>query len=400
MARGRARWKRYVDPKTYLTRAMVGLETAAPGIAGALGYYSILRPPSRLERLAEISIASPAADPPYAAAYRTLTIANVDTPTGQLGHPGHADLAPGTPSLGPLRPLETRLFAGVVPDVVVPGHTLMPADGRTGRLLSAYMSGHVNWGLAYPQPPLRTVRLPGLAWAVPPVRNYFHLLIEHILPALDALIRVPDLARGEPVSVIVSQRLPTVAYSVELMGALGIPVEIVRAKPFTAYRPERYLFAKPISATVEHFYAYTQTVAALREAAARRGDAPPPSERLYIPRTGTRIRRLETEGALMAALEARGFAPFAANWSNIDRQVATFLGAREIVSVHGAALTNIVWAGAEARVVEIFPVNARKTTYLHMAALHGQGYAPVIGGPEDETQSFSAPVESVLEALR
>jgi capsular polysaccharide biosynthesis protein len=284
-------------------------------------------------------------------------------------------------------------------DVVVPGHTLLPADATTGRLLSAYGSGHMNWGHAYPSPILRRVDLPGLAFAVAPVRNYFHLLVEHVLPALDALLRHPELRR-EPMSVIVSDRLPTVRYFVELMAALGVAIRVVEANRFTAYRPEAYLFAKPVSATVEHFYAYAEAVALLKDAVRRRGDPPPVSERVYIPRTGTRIRQLGTEAALVARLAERGFAPFTATWSNIDRQVATFLAAREIVSVHGAALTNLVWAPADAHVVELFPVNARKTTYLHMASLHGQAYSPVIGGPEDERQSFAAPVEAVLEALR
>lgn len=401
MARGRARWKRYVDPKTYLTRAMVGLETVAPRVTGAIGYYSILRPPSRLERLEETSVASRVREPAYARAFETLSAANVDTPTGQLGHAGHADAVPGGVSLGPLRPLETRRLVATLPNVVVPGHTLLPADGATGRLLSAYAEGFVNWGHAYPAPvALRRVSLPGLAFAVPPVRNYFHLLVEHILPALDALLRHPDLHRGARVSAIVSDRLPTLAYFVEVMARLGVAIDIVRANPFTTFRPERYLFAKPVSATVEHLYAYRETVEALKGAIRGRGEAAAASERLYIPRTGTRIRQLGTEAALVARLAERGFAPFTASWGNIDRQVATFMGAREIVSVHGAALTNIAFAPDDAHVVELFPVNARKTTYLHMAALHGQAYSPVIGGPEDERQSFSAPVEAVLEALR
>ncbi len=399
MARGRARWKRALDLKTYLTRAMVGLETAAPALTSAIGYHSILRPPARFERVWEASVPSRVEAPAYREAFATLSQANVDTPTGMLGHPGHADAAGGT-SLGPLPRLETRRFVSWVPDVAVPGHALLPTDGRTGRLLAAYHEGFVNWGHAYPAPVRwRRVDLPGFAWAVPPVRNYFHLLIEHVLPVVDELIRNPDRYRGAPVSVIASGRLEIVGYFVELLAALGRPVEVVRADAFTTYRPERYLFAKPVSATVEHFYGTAETTEVLKDLVRRRGAEPVP-ERLYVPRTGTRIRRLETEDALVAALQARGFGTFAASWSNVERQVATFMGAREIVSVHGAALTNLVWAGADARVVELFPVNARKTTYLHMASQHDQSYAAVIGGPEDERQNFSVPVEAVLEALR
>jgi hypothetical protein len=400
VARGRAQWKRFVDPKTYLTRAMVGLERAAPAVTGAIGYYSILEPPSRFESVREERVPSRLREAPYAEAFATLSTANVDTPTGQIGHPGHADAAPGGVSLGPLPALETRRFCAVLDDVLVPGHTLLPAHAATGRLLSAYGGGVMNWGHAYPAPvALRRVAVPGLAWAVAPVRNYFHLLIEHVLPAIDELVRRRDLYRGTPITVVASRHGAVLRSLLDLLAPLGLRVEILEASRFSTYRPERYLFAKPISATVEHFYGYAETVETLKDLIRRRDGAPSGPARLYIPRTGTRIRRLETEPALVEALAARGFETFTASWSNFDRQIATFMAAREIVSVHGAALTNIVWAGRDARTVEIFPVNARKTTYLHMASQHDQSYAAGIGGPEDERQNFSVPVEAVTGLL-
>ncbi|KAA2235231.1 glycosyltransferase family 61 protein [Salinarimonas soli] len=400
VARGRATWKRIIDPKTYLTRAMVGLESIAPAVTGALGYYSILQPPSRFEALTEERVPSPLLQPRYAAAFENLSKANVDTPTGQAGHAGHRQAGEGGSPLGPLQPLETRRVAAVLADVLVPGHTLLPVDGRTGRLLSIYGGGHVNWGRAYPAPAsLRRAALPGFAWAVPSVHNYYHLLVEHILPVVDELIRHREQYRGVPVTVIGSERLPTVRFFLGLLADVGIQVDVVEANAFTTWCPERYLFCKPVSATVEHFYAYAEAVGILKEAIERRSGRVRPSRRIYIPRTGTRIRRLATEEALVEQLAARGFAAFGATWSNTAQQVEAFMGAREIVSVHGAALTNLIWASPEAQVVELFPENARKTTYLHMAAQHGQAYACVIGGPEDGRQDFGVPVERVLGTL-
>jgi hypothetical protein len=402
VARGRAKWKRIIDPKVYLTRALVGIETVAPALTGALGYYSILGEPSRVEMIREESVPSRLGEPPYASAFQTLSVANVDTPTGLIGHPGHVEDPRERASLGPLRPLEARRVTAIVSDALIPGHTLLPVDRRTGRLLSIYGDGHVNWGRAYPAPvALKRLALPGYAWAVPPVRNYYHLLIEHILPVVDELIRQPERYRSQPLTVVIDpERLPLVGYFLDLLADLGLRVDAVCANPFTTWLPERYLLCKPVSASVEHLYGYAETVALLKDVIRRRVGKLAPERRLYIPRTGTRIRRLTTEGALMEQLADRGYEPFKATWSNVAQQVEMFMSAREIVSVHGAALTNIVWSPTDAHVIELFPTDARKTTYLHMASQHAQSYSCVIGGPEDERQDFAVPVEAVLGAIR
>lgn len=377
---------------------MLRLEHAAPALTSAIGYHATEAAPSRFAWLSESGIRTPMTRASYAAAYETLRVSNVDAPTGKLGHPGHAADGGVSPH-GPLRALETRRVAALVPGVIVPGHYLLPVDAATGHLLALYGGGHPKWGLVFPGGSrLSHVPVRGIAWAIPSVRNYFHLLIEHILPVVDALIREGDALRTRQVTVIAPRDLPLLRLIARLLNRIGITVDFLEARPFATYAPDLYLFCKPVSASVEHTYAYPEAVRALREILSRETGAALP-ERLYIPRTGTRIRRLAREPELMARLTTRGSARFVARWDNPEAQIAHFMAAREIVSVHGAALTNLVWAAEGARVVEIFPVNARKTTYLHMAALHGHAYECVIGGPENERQDFAVDPSAVLRAL-
>lgn len=398
MARGRARWKQVLDAKVYLTKAMPRLERSAPALTSALGYHGIEQAPSQWSWLAETRVPTRMTEAPYAAAYGALRVANVDAPTGKVGHPGHA--AGGGPSdLGPLQPLETRRLAALIPQAIVPGHTRLPVDASTGRLLSFYGGTPVKWGVVYPGPSrLRRVPIKGIAWAIPRLRNYFHLLVEHILPVVDALIRDRDRLRTDHVTVIAGRDLPLLHLIIGVLKRIGITMSFEEARPFATYEPEQYLFCKPVSASVEHFYAYPEAVAVLKQALPARSAASFPA-RLYIPRTGTRIRRLVGEPELMERLTALGCTAFTAHWNNPEEQIARFMAAREIVSVHGAALTNLVWAADGARVIEIFPVNARKTTYLHMASLHHHSYDCVIGGRENERQDFAVDPTAVLRAL-
>ncbi|GEP10963.1 hypothetical protein MMMDOFMJ_2757 [Methylobacterium gnaphalii] len=398
MARGRAAWKRALDSKLYLTRAMLRLERSAPSLTSAIGYHAILGPPSRFDWLSESRVLTRMTQAPYAEEFHALSVANVDAPTWHLGHPGHS-LEGGASHFGPLQPLEVRRLASLVPDVIVPGHNLLPVDAATGRLLAFYGSTEVNWGIAYPGlSRLKRERLKGAAWAIPPVKNYFHLLVEHILPVVDMLLTERAGLAGSQVTVITQGNLPLLDAIATILKRLGIAIAFEKARPFVTYAPEQYLFCKPVAASVEHFYAYPDAVGVLREAFGGQASASLPS-RLYVPRTGTRIRRLIGEPELIAQLAEHGFSSFTAHRDNPEEQIARFMAAREIVSVHGAALTNIVWAAPGARVVEIFPSNARKTTYLHMASLHDHAYAHVSGGSENERQDFAVDPAAVLRVL-
>lgn len=397
MARGRAKWKRHFEIKTYLSSLLTAIEDVAPAVTRRLGYHARFHFPDRgFARFEEARVPSRMAEPAYAEALRTLSVANVDKPTGQLGHAGHSD-PPGGPSpLGALAPLEARRISAIGTGVRVPGHSLLPFDGRSGRLLSVYFEGRADWGLAYVAPSaLRRVRVPGYAWAIPRIGNYYHLMVEHILPVADWLLRHPGEVGAAPVTLITAGPQDAVRAFVEILAGLGLRIEILTANALTTYAPDHYLYCRPVAASVEHLYAYRPCVEALRAGLLRAG-RPTGPERLYVPRTGTRVRRLLGEAELVGALEARGFQPFTARWGNVREQVARFLAAREIVSVHGAALTNLVWAAPGARIVELFPANARKTTYLHMASQHDQGYACAIGGRENERQDFPIDPRAVL----
>ncbi len=62
----------------------------------------------------------------------------------------------------------------------------------------------------------------------------------------------------------------------------------------------------------------------------------------------------------------------------VREQAAMFYHARQIVSVHGAGLTNLVFAQPGARVVEIFPPDLLEPIYFQIATLFGLHYEPVI----------------------
>ncbi len=113
-------------------------------------------------------------------------------------------------------------------------------------------------------------------------------------------------------------------------------------------------------------------------------DATPYAPRLYVQRTATRT--LANEAELLAHLQRQE------DWKvvrleehSVLEQATMFYHARQIVSVHGAGLSNLVFAQPGARVVEIFPPDLLEPIYCQMATLFGLHYEPVIALPPGES---------------
>ena len=121
--------------------------------------------------------------------------------------------------------------------------------------------------------------------------------------------------------------------------------------------------------------------------------------RLYLARTGAKLRNPTNAGEVDALLARHGFDPFIATDKNHPEQIARFRAARTVVAVHGAGLTNLVFSAPGTRVIEIFPENFVKSPYWWICRQLGLIHIPVIGGPGDYDQNFHVDITALEAAL-
>jgi hypothetical protein len=87
----------------------------------------------------------------------------------------------------------------------------------------------------------------------------------------------------------------------------------------------------------------------------------PPAERqgapirIYVKRGPVRNRRIRNEDEVEAALGSYGFMPVVLDGLTVREQARLFSEAEAIVGMHGAALTNLLFARPNTAMVEIFP---------------------------------------------
>ena len=230
-------------------------------------------------------------------------------------------------------------------------------------------------------------------------RHFFHFLLER-LPRLYYLLERFSMGRGQIV-VLTNQDLPQ--YQREIYGFLAARNPNLRFEAIP--RAERWQL--PTLFVIDDFQPVKRTLASMQVLDFVRGLifdgyglAPSGKKhRLYVTRSDAKKRRIGNEAELVPILEARGFEIVAPGTLSFRDQVALFMWTDAVVGPHGAGMTNILFAPKSNRVLEIFPANKVKNTYLLLAHSLGQSYGGLVGGAGGKREWFRVDPAEFTAAL-
>ena len=390
MARRKSRLSRVVDlkPAAYATfRAVTG---PLPVSRHWLGFYPEIAPlPDRTERVAEaVDYRIRLADPAFRPQLDALAADNWDIhrPLIQLKDP-----------------MIAQRFIGIVRDAIVPGHTFTPVDPRTWSQIAFGQRGRSNWNVARPAPTiLRSHRVREPAIAIPPYWNLWHLVLEYLVPLVQAA-RLEAWGDAPLVVVTGAKRPPLIDAVVQgLRATKGADIRILELGPFEHAKLDRLLVAVQQCWNSERLHALAEAIPDTRQAFGASYGTQASGElgaRLYISRRGTKLRQVVNEDEVIEGLRARGFTVLQAHWGNHPEQIAAFERAEVVVGVHGAGLSNTVFSGPGTTVLELFPTDHRKTSMLHLAAEHDLAHHAFFGSQEGVNQAFSVDTKQLFATL-
>jgi capsular polysaccharide biosynthesis protein len=77
------------------------------------------------------------------------------------------------------------------------------------------------------------------------------------------------------------------------------------------------------------------------------------NDRIFISRSGINRRRLINEKLLIKSLKRRSFSILRPEELSLEQQIMAFRGARVVVGVHGAGLTNLIWCDNPRVLIEL-----------------------------------------------
>lgn len=116
-----------------------------------------------------------------------------------------------------------------------------------------------------------------------------------------------------------------------------------------------------------------------------------PRRRLYLTRRGSRWRRLRNEEAVLARLAAWGFEVIAPETLSISRQIELAGESEVIAGPFGAGMIMLLFAPADARIVELkYESGPIMDIHCVLAPHIGQRYLPVLGTPIVEPGTANA----------
>jgi capsular polysaccharide biosynthesis protein len=215
-------------------------------------------------------------------------------------------------------------------------------------------------------------------------RNYFHWF-------MDGLTRLIHLdAFPAECRILIPKNLPAFALrSLELLGLSGRVVETADED----LRIERYWFAGP---TMLSGCPDPCGVEWLRRKFLP-DRQPVGHRRLYIERNAP-TRSLANAHELREFFRERDWEIIDPGTLTLDEQIGVFGEAQFIVGVHGAAMTNLLWAPAGARVLELMPKHRRNGCYAGIALVAGQDHRTIVC-PSDRKGEISVPLKLIAPCL-
>jgi len=278
--------------------------------------------------------------------------------------------------------LTERLSPTVVaelPDgrVLGPHHALIAGNGELVQDLSIYFGTrrpreHPLFLHPFPGEPVHIAGRLGVLASRGDV-NYYHFLID-VLPRLAVLAACPEIEPPSRWYVPAASR-----FQRELLERVGLTGDrIVDATTVPHVRADTLVVPAPPALTVVN---PPWVVGHLRETLLEPGLARVPGRGIYVTRgASANNRAVRNEDAVIAALQQRGFDIVDPGQMSVSDQIRAFAEADVIVSAHGAALVNLVFASPGATVIELFPAGALVPDYWKLATgVPGLDYRYLLG---------------------
>ena len=114
----------------------------------------------------------------------------------------------------------------------------------------------------------------------------------------------------------------------------------------------------------------------------------PPQQTVFVSRAKAPVRNIVNEAELLAAITALGVKVVYTEDMSIKEQIAMFAASKTVISLHGAALTNMLFMQANSNVVELrIKGDSHNNCYFSMASAAKQNYYYLLCAKEDESKS-------------
>lgn len=194
--------------------------------------------------------------------------------------------------------------------------------------------------------------------------NYYHWMID-LLPRL-LIIKKSNLSDFSERSVIL--HFPPKPYEAETLDLLNISGEnVVRTQPFELVVVKDLVVANYYSNERNFPKWKKELLKEFKEIVTTTNSSGTEYKKVYLYRGNQKVRRLIQEEDLVKILRGRGFKVVDPQKLRLVEQIQILKQARIVVSIHGAALTNIIFCEKGSSVIELRSIHNSPEHYSSIA---------------------------------
>lgn len=273
------------------------------------------------------------------------------------------------------------------------GNIKYPINSMSGKVFRFFPFHDLSLTDAYPLPVYRTITVHGTVILIPNIENYYHLVIDYLLPNI--LYIIDNHKNIKHVSFILQRQFPLVEYCCKILRSLNITSTILWITPFDQVKGGTLLMRGSFAEDVSIQFVFPSELQKLKTLI---GNKTGTTKRIYISRRSARRRRIINENDLIKMISKYNVEVVNLDFSNAENQIKSFRNAELIISPHGAGLTNLIWAD-HAQIIEIFPNNLTPKHYLNFASQLNLKYTPYISGSADSSENFIIDIDNFEKFL-
>jgi capsular polysaccharide biosynthesis protein len=223
--------------------------------------------------------------------------------------------------------------------------------------------------------------------------NYFHWTLEALsrLWCLDILRELSDLPVVVPVNPPphVIEMLQVLGFSPDRLIFLDKKAIKFRKLYFPSYLAGSAIAARQVE------YVRQRLLKGFKVGKTLHG-----RNRYYLRRSDARVRRISNDDEVVAYLDSLGFESICPGQMTVRQQVEAFAEAEIVVAPHGAGNVNMIYAPADATLVEIMPASSRHPLFWMMTKLAGQKYGRIICQDSPVTQDMTIDMTSFSQLMQ
>ncbi len=229
------------------------------------------------------------------------------------------------------------------------------------------------------------------------INNYYHSLIEHI-PRLYLLDR-PEYKKIQKIKLLIPSELNYVEkFFVPKLAPTNIEICIVN--PQKLFFLEKLIFPSFITRPSAGYLPQEYLQWFLPKVTPKRNRNK--INKIFISRNKAKSRRIANEEKFFEMLSNYGFKKYNLEDISVEKQVELFYDATDVIGVHGAGLSNIIFSD-QINILEIFPERyIRHTHYYYLAKSLGHKYQYCCGKDNQLNRystSFDVSIEDVEKML-